>query len=559
MYFHGSVSNYATGETSRSADEMILLDFPTRIPDLPAEWGAVQSVAAGHEHVLAVIGGKLYGYGSNKFQCLHPNLGQGANTFVALPPIAGAQSPPAQVACGQRHSIVRLVDGTLFSCGDNSFSQLGHTGRGRNDAVCPWRRVAIDEPMSKIYAAGNCSFALSGGRVFSWGCQQYGGLGHGTRGEVERMTSGKADEFKDVDTPKLVQWFAQQRVSIIELAPSKTHTVAMSATDVYVFGEGAYHKLGFGTCMDELFPRRLVFPPTDHLEKIEAVGAADDHTVVLKSSQLLGAIIYLVGKDGGSDQEWQKPQRLALPSRIEAPRDIVSGPGHFYLTTQTGQVFCYGRAVSGTAVNTLGLSGRDRDQRGLRAVTPLAGLAVRRIIEMRSGTFWICDDGQRGPQRASLDVMVDKGDRYPVMVRRLLKKQRLEGNLASNKRADPDFYEKNVLRFYQLWLGSAEAGLARFGRLPIAAAEAKIDDFYQKCGASSLHVGSHVRVWMTDVYALGTISMRDVPGLGKDHFEVTWVREDWEAEILELHSDDEGVEELNGNRWQKLWFPTWEE
>lgn len=568
MYYHGFVPDYAEGETSRSKttvdDNNILLEFPTRVPDFPHQAGPLQSFAAGEEHALAVIGSRLFGFGSNKFFQLHHKLNvnnnKGTNTFIPLPDIQGAESPPAQVACGSKHSIVRLVDGAIFACGDNTYSQLGFTGRGKSDAMSQWRRVALDEPVGQIFAAGNQSFALSGGRVFSWGRQEYGSLGHGTRGEVERVKSGGADLFRDVETPKLIQWFVLQRVSIVDLAPSRTHTAAMSATDVYVWGEGSYHKLGNGSCADELFPRRITFPQTQHLEKLETVQTSEDATIILKTSQLLGAVIYIVGKDAGSEHEWMHPQRVVLPFKVEHPAGLFCGTGHFFLTTTEGEIFCYGRNATLPAVG-LGLTGKDRDRGGqanaLRPVSCMQGLFVTRVVEMRGGMFWITDDSKMSPERASLHVMVDKGDRLTAIIKRQARAARQKG-LEAPKRSEPDFFEKNLNRYFQMLLG-LEEGLKYFEQLPVAAPETKADDIYKKVGASNLHVGSHVRLWMTDVYAIGSISLRDIHGLSKNHFEVTWIREDWEPEILEIFSDDEGLDDENDNRWQKIWFPTWEE
>lgn len=572
MYYHGLVPKYFEGENSRSRaveSDSIRLDFPTRVPDFPLDAGPLQSFSAGEDHALAVLGGRLFGYGSNKFWQLHNKLNvlnngggnKGTNTFVPLPDIPGAESPPAQVACGTKHSIVRLVDGALFACGDNSYSQLGIVGRGKSDSFSPWRRVALDEPVTKIFAAGSQSFALSGGRIFSWGRQEYGSLGHGTRGEMERVTSGGSDLFRDVETPKVIQWFVHQRVSIVDVAPARTHTAAMSNTDVYVWGEGAYGKLGNGGPNDELFPRRIMFPQTQNLEKLECVATSEDATVVLKTSQLLGAIIYVCGKDGGSEHEWVLPQRLVLPFKIENPREVLCGPGHFYLTTKDGEVFCYGKNAAMSQVG-LGMSGRDRDRAasgaGLKAITTVAGLHILKIVELRCGAFWIADDSLKSPDRPSLEVMVDKGDRLTAAMKRMARAQKQRGEEVM-ARADPDFFEMNLIRYFQMLLG-LEEGINYFeSKIPKAAAETKAEDVYQKGGAHSLHVGSHVRLWMTDVYAIGTISLRDVPGLSQNHFEVTWIREDWEPEILEIHSDDEGLDEDNDNRWQKLWFPYWEE
>jgi hypothetical protein len=78
---------------------------------------------------------------------------------------------------------------------------------------------------------------------------------------------------------------------------------------------------------------------------------------------------------------------------------------------------------------------------------------------------------------------------------------------------------------------------------------------YTPVGTHALRGGSRIRVWMENVYALGVVQARDIPGLTPHHFEVAWAREDWDPEVIELYSDDETFEEDNANRWQKLWFP----
>lgn len=59
---------------------------------------------------------------------------------------------------------------------------------------------------------------------------------------------------------------------------------------------------------------------------------------------------------------------------------------------------------------------------------------------------------------------------------------------------------------------------------------------------------------MTNVYALGTIADTNIAGFSKNQFQISWVRDDWEDEIIELLSDDETLDEDNGNRWQSGWF-----
>ena len=76
----------------------------------------------------------------------------------------------------------------------------------------------------------------------------------------------------------------------------------------------------------------------------------------------------------------------------------------------------------------------------------------------------------------------------------------------------------------------------------------------KKKRACGLRKGSRVRIWVQDVYALGTIIGRDLPGQSAAIFEVQWLRDDWDVDYVDLRSDDEGFDTGNPNRWQSLWF-----
>ncbi len=289
-------------------------------------------------------------------------------------------------------------------------------------------------------------------------------------------------------------------------------------------------------------------------------------------------------------------------SNLTAPGAAGGGGNGTAVFQPTTEVYVYGRSVNNPKCTSMGLSGKDRDESrsGLKYVSTVDGLYISEIVHLRWATIWLALDSRRATGR-SVHVMVDKNDRNPAMLRRLIKKQRLERVAAAdvNQRADPDFYERHVRAFFDRCfraerrlpkLVAAASGAkrskanraaaaekpsddddedavdaavlsrveARFAQLPIPAPETTIDDVYHKRGAP-LRVGSHVRVWMTNVYALGRVVQRDIDGLDENHFEIEWLRDDWEPEIVELSPEDEGIDELNDRRWQNLWFPTWDE
>ena len=53
-------------------------------------------------------------------------MGQGNNLTLYLPTLISGLSGAKEVAAGDRHSLVLLENGDVYSFGDNSFGQLGH-------------------------------------------------------------------------------------------------------------------------------------------------------------------------------------------------------------------------------------------------------------------------------------------------------------------------------------------------------------------------------------------------------------------------------------------------
>ncbi|XP_076586671.1 E3 ISG15--protein ligase Herc6-like [Chaetodon auriga] len=74
----------------------------------------------------------------------------------------------SQVACGERHTLFALEDGSVAACGQNDYGQVG-TGSNEN-AVVPHFVECVDH-VSKVTCGANHNLALTGdGRLFQWGC-----------------------------------------------------------------------------------------------------------------------------------------------------------------------------------------------------------------------------------------------------------------------------------------------------------------------------------------------------------------------------------------------------
>lgn len=83
----------------------------------------VSEIACGDFHtILRLMDGTLMSAGHNFFGQL--GLGDEINRNV-FTEITGIPKNISEVKCGSRYSIIKLTDGSLMSCGDNYYGQLG--------------------------------------------------------------------------------------------------------------------------------------------------------------------------------------------------------------------------------------------------------------------------------------------------------------------------------------------------------------------------------------------------------------------------------------------------
>jgi len=133
---------------------------------------------------------KLYGFGDN----IAGELGNG-ETGVGTRGAAGlvaeiifpTTAAVTHVAGGFAHTVARMADGTVYTWGDNSYSQLGQ-GVGspaliRSEVPLP---VALPGAAIAVAASNTASYALlEDGRVYSWGSSWgFGLLGDGVKDSV---------------------------------------------------------------------------------------------------------------------------------------------------------------------------------------------------------------------------------------------------------------------------------------------------------------------------------------------------------------------------------------
>ncbi|CAK6973245.1 probable E3 ubiquitin-protein ligase HERC3 [Scomber scombrus] len=247
----------------------------------------IQSVSCGDDVVtlLSETGRVLY------VDSAHP-------PFTPRPLEVLCNIPVSQVACGSQHSVALTKDGQVYTWGQDSRGQLG-LGRRKLGANSPQHLRSLSSiPLVQIATGGEQSFALSvSGGVFSWGRNDCGQLGLGDTtdrhtpnpvhsldmkktihiscgkdhtailtkdGEVFTFGCGQYGQlghnsFSDELCPRLVA--EPQGSKVIKIACGRHHTLVMTdSKKVYSFGCGEQGQLGHGEESHQSVPLPVQLP-----------------------------------------------------------------------------------------------------------------------------------------------------------------------------------------------------------------------------------------------------------------------------------------------------------
>ncbi|SCU72779.1 Regulator of chromosome condensation (RCC1) repeat, putative [Trypanosoma equiperdum] len=520
----------------------------------------------------------LYGMGSNHSGQLGHRLPTYSTTLVKLqfeellPPGVTVSS----IACGDKYTVVSTSDGLAFAAGDNSFSQLGTVGKGLGFA--PVRGI---HNIKRVFAGGNATFALDGnGQLFSWGEAQYGHLCHGDNGQRLDVKTLKTVNT-NVSVPTRIEWFVRRHVTIVDVSVSRSHVVCRSGDEVYTCGDGTYGKLCSGSFESSYLPVRVKFPERTHPERVCAIAAGDDHTLILRESSAVGAVVYYFGKAKNGDGQLI-PDIISLPSNVQ---NIFAGRGTFSAaTTSDGLLYVWGKQVyAGLSNGTSGKASRSYP-------CSVVALESHNITSVAAGATFVV---ATGGERRACEGIANEGERWDIVIPHDDRTESGYGDSFSSR------YESAVQAFLTQYLGPSVAGAYISGIPEAPLATNPNANRFKPIGAHSLTVGQKVRLWMTDVYALASITKvfgrkeqsnhvdisgktneeerehqqhlqikneeeekenlglsevsgsADAPGY---RFCIEWQRDDWRDEEVTLYSDDETLEETNPNRWQPLWF-----
>jgi alpha-tubulin suppressor-like RCC1 family protein len=212
----------------------------------------ISVVAASDSHSLALSqAGALYSFGDNAYGALG-HAGTAYQPAARL--IAALQGVRVSVvSAGGRHSLALSEVGVVYSFGEGWTGCLGHGDDA--DQRKPRPIAALHGPIAALHgvrvvavAAGeDHSLVVSAaGRLYSFGYNWYGQLGHGYKGRFPRPS------VHHHATPRLV--VALQGVRVSAVAGGEEHSLALSEGKVYSWGGSSVGELGHGDTADQHAP-----------------------------------------------------------------------------------------------------------------------------------------------------------------------------------------------------------------------------------------------------------------------------------------------------------------
>ncbi|ESO99540.1 hypothetical protein LOTGIDRAFT_213485 [Lottia gigantea] len=240
---------------------------PHRVKDLMGI--KIRTVAAGPTSCHCAIitdEGKVLTWGRNE----KGQLGHGDTNRRDTPTKVDAleQFNIVDVACGRNHTLFLTEKGQVYSVGENKYGQLGY-GHQNATSNLPLRVHYKGPPIRKLACGGDFS-VLSDirGSVYTFGCPEYGQLGHNTDGKYF-VTSNKLSFRCELIPRKVLVYIEKNRdghvlpitdVVVRDIACGTNHTIVRDSKNrVFSWGFGGYGRLGHAGPKDEMVPRLVKF------------------------------------------------------------------------------------------------------------------------------------------------------------------------------------------------------------------------------------------------------------------------------------------------------------
>jgi len=295
-----------------------------------------------------------------------------------------------KAAVGKSHTLFLTDRGTVYACGDNKNGQCG-VGNTNPLVTTPCKISFKEGKVECIAAGGEFSMLVNDkGTLFSFGCPEYGQLGHNTDGKFF-VTANKIG-FHSETSPRKVPLFVEREknqqptpvsdVQIASIACGNNHTAAVDTKGrCYTWGWGGYGRLGHSEQKDEMIPRLVKFfdGPKREVKKIWCGGA---FTV---ASSNLGFFLWGQTKRTGEANMYPKPIQDLCGWDIRSTGCSATS----IVVAADESVIAWGPSPT---YGELGLGENKKSSTALQEVKALDGAHVSMVTCGMGHTLYICRD-----------------------------------------------------------------------------------------------------------------------------------------------------------------------
>lgn len=320
----------------------------------------VSQVSAGMNHTLIVkTNGNLYACGYNYYG----QLGDGTNGYDAnkLTPVQITDNV-ASVAAGGYHSLVLKTDGTLWTCGSNSYNQLCG-GSDYKDTSSSNTLVKFKEGVAAISAGYYFSLVvLNDGSLEGYGDNEYAQMG------------------TDYTSSSYYRCLIESSGVVAASAGYYFTVYAKADGSFWACGNNEYGQLGNGLLSRKSTPVKIS-------DGVSLAGAAGNRTFFYKNDKTLWGTgkngVYCLGD--GTYQSKASPVKIAEDDIVQ----IAGGTYHTFYLTKDGTLWGFGSNGNGR----LGIGSYSRSENPYKVMTNVAQVAAgnaHTLILKTDGSLWTC-------------------------------------------------------------------------------------------------------------------------------------------------------------------------
>lgn len=302
-------------------------------PVVCSTFDSLRAIACGGAHTLFLTeSGRVYASGLNKFGQL--GISDDSSYIVDPVEVSGLKKEVKQISAGYNHSCAITEDGELYVWGRNSSGQLGLGKKAPKVVPKPTKVEHLAGMKIKVAALGSeHSIAITDeGVTLSWGSGQSGRLGHGHRSSMLGFLQSNSEY-----TPRLIKEL--EDIKVKNVSAGLLHSACIDENGcVYVFGERAVDKLGFGKSNNATTPTML-----QEIPFCEDVVCGGYHTCIITR----GGELYTWGSNEngclgiGYTEVAHQPERVLGPFIRDSVCKVSCGWKHTAAISD-GQIFTWG-------------------------------------------------------------------------------------------------------------------------------------------------------------------------------------------------------------------------